>query len=150
MVVFSLDGEEYALPVARVQEIIRFTAPRTIGSTVRWLRGVISLRGRIVPVCDLASRFGRGPTAETAETKIVIVEGAGNVAGVVVDGVSEVLTLAADQVDELPAAGADFQSGVAKVAERLIVLLDPDRLLGGIEDDDALAGAVDDGLQLAA
>ena len=58
LVVFSLGEEEYALPIADVHEIIRYTEPRSVASSVNWVRGVISLRGKIVPVYDLASRLG--------------------------------------------------------------------------------------------
>ena len=58
LVIFSLGNEEYALPITRVQEIIRFTEPRNVASHTAWIRGVINLRGKIVPVCDLAQRLG--------------------------------------------------------------------------------------------
>ena len=58
LVIFSLGSEEYALPITRVQEIIRYTEPRMVASRTAWIRGVINLRGKIVPVCDLAERLG--------------------------------------------------------------------------------------------
>src|SRR5919197_5555904 len=58
LVVFSLGEEEYALPITQVQEIIRYTEPRAVASEAPWIRGVISLRGKIIPVCDLAARLG--------------------------------------------------------------------------------------------
>ena len=143
VVVFALAGEEYAVAVSRVQEIIRYVQPRSIGSSVPWVRGVISLRGRIVPVCDLAARLGTGWTEPGPDTKIVICEAEDSVAGVVVDEVSEVLTLKDDQLDELPAAGAEFQDGVAKVGDRLIVVLSPDRMLRGLAELAAGDGAGD-------
>ena len=84
LVIFSLGTEEYALPITRVQEIIRYTEPRVVASRTAWIRGVINLRGKIVPVCDLAERLGleleRSPVA-----KIVIVETQTGTAGVIVD-----------------------------------------------------------------
>jgi purine-binding chemotaxis protein CheW len=73
LVVFSLQGERYALPIGNVQEIIRYTEPRTIETGVPWVRGVISLRGKIIPICDLASRLGQ-PGAHSDDAKIVIVD----------------------------------------------------------------------------
>src|SRR5437870_4403206 len=88
LVVFSLGEEEYALPIERVQEIIRFTEPRSVASRDPWLRGVISLRGKIVPVCDLAARLGL-PAGQADSAKIEIVETDTGTAGVIVDDVEE-------------------------------------------------------------
>ena len=82
LVVFSLGDEEYALPIADVHEIIRYTEPRSVASSVSWVRGVISLRGKIVPVYDLASRLACARCGDVAEQKIVIVEAATQLAGV--------------------------------------------------------------------
>ncbi len=131
VVVFSLAGKEYALPIARVQEIIRYTKPRSISSGVAWVRGVINLRGRIVPVCDLAARLGTAGLADE-ESKIVIIESSSDIAGVIVDEVSEVLTFDESQVDPLPASGLDFFRAIARLDDRLIVVLDPERMLAGI------------------
>ena len=86
LVVFSLGEEEYALPITDVQEIIRYTEPRAVASESPWIRGVISLRGKIVPVCDLATRLGLPVDGERAN--IVIVETASGTAGVIVDEVA--------------------------------------------------------------
>ena len=74
LVVFSLGSEEYALPITQVQEIIRYTEPRSVGSHIESVRGVISLRGGIVSVYDLATRLGVAPSPLSGETKIVITE----------------------------------------------------------------------------
>ena len=140
VVVFSLGGEEYALPITQVQEVIRFAEPRAIASDVAWVRGVISLRGKIIPVCDLAVRLGSS-LGSSLRAKIVIVEARAGTAGVVVDEVAEVLTIDGAHLDAVPAAGADFIEAIAKVDERLIVLLDPDRLLSGIDSMAAVAAA---------
>ena len=92
LVVFSLGDEEYALPITQVQEIIRYTEPRAVASEEPWIEGVISLRGKIIPVCDLAGRLGLA-NERFDNAKIVIVETAGGTAGVTVDEVEEVLTL---------------------------------------------------------
>jgi purine-binding chemotaxis protein CheW len=98
--VFALGDEEYGLPITQVQEIIRFSQPRTIPNPHASIRGVINLRGRIIPVCDLKRRLNVG-TADVADDacKIVIVESVGGSAGLMVDGVNEVLTVTEDQLE---------------------------------------------------
>jgi len=132
LVVFSLGEEEYALPITQVQEIIRYTVPRAVSSETAWIRGVISLRGKIVPVCDLGSRLGLASEL-ASEAKIVIVETDAGTAGVIVDEVEEVRTVAGDQLETVPVAGTDFIDAVAKVDDRLIILLNPEGLFSGIE-----------------
>ncbi len=124
LVVFSLGDEEYALPITHVQEIIRYTEPRGVASQTPWVKGVISLRGKIVPVYDLAARLGLD--GSRTASKIVIVESDDDMAGVIVGDVEEVLTLTAADLDDVPAAGAACIQAIAKVGDRLVVLLDPE------------------------
>lgn len=132
LVVFSLGDEEYALPITQVQEIIRYTEPRAVASEAAWIKGVISLRGKIVPVCDLGSRLGlRTELADDA--KIVIVETDGGTAGVIVDEVEEVLTVEGGELDSVPAAGTDFIDAIAKIGDRLVILLNPEGIFSGVE-----------------
>jgi purine-binding chemotaxis protein CheW len=129
LLVFSLGEEEYALPVTSVQEIIHYTHPRAVASESHWIKGVISLRGKIIPVADLGARLGL--VTEAGEGgKIVVVESGSVTAGVVVDDVDEVLTIEADQVDAVPAAGTEAIDGIVKIDDRLIILLDLDSLFG--------------------
>jgi purine-binding chemotaxis protein CheW len=130
LVVFSLGEEEYALPIADVHEIIRYTEPRSVASSVDWVRGVISLRGKIVPVYDLASRLGCAGGEDVAEQKIVIVEAAAQLAGVVVDDVAEVITVDSDQLERVPSADEAAIDAIVKLDDRLIVLLSPAGLFG--------------------
>jgi purine-binding chemotaxis protein CheW len=130
LVVFSLGDEEYALPITQVHEIIRWTEPRSVASDEAWVRGVISLRGKIVPVYDLAARLGL-PSERPEHAKIVIVETASDMAGVIVDDVEEVLTVDVDALDTVPAAGDPAIEAIAKIEQRLVVLLDPVGLFGG-------------------
>jgi purine-binding chemotaxis protein CheW len=123
LVVFSIGTEEYALPIGAVHEIIRFTEPRSVASDVPWIRGVIGLRGKIIPIYDLAARLGL--VVEPANGKIVIVETASEQVGVMVDDVQEVLTVSADQLEDMPSAGTDCIEAIAKIGDRLVVLLDP-------------------------
>ena len=131
LVVFSLGEEEYALPINQVQEIIRYTEPRAVASEVTWIRGVISLRGKIVPVLDLGARLGLGEGE--ASGKIVIVETGSVTAGIIVDDVDEVLTIEDGQLDDVPAAGSDSIEGIAKVGDRLVVLLNTEGIFGGVD-----------------
>ncbi len=132
LLVFSLGEEEYALPVTSVQEIIHYTAPRAVASESAWIQGVISLRGKIIPVADLGARLGL--TTEAADGgKIVIVENGSVTAGVVVDDVDEVLTIEDGQLDAVPAAGTEAIDGIVKIDDRLIILLDLDSLFGGLD-----------------
>ena len=132
LVVFSLGDEEYALPITDVQEIIRYAEPRAVASEAPWIRGVISLRGKIIPVCDLAARLGLEADGE-GRANIVIVETANGTAGVIVDEVQEVLTVDESQLDAVPSAGTDFIEGVAKIDDRLVVLLNPNGIFAGVE-----------------
>ncbi len=132
IVVFTLGAEQYALPIQQVHEIIRYSQPRTVASSVSWVRGVISLRGRIVPVFDLAARLG--VTSELSEqTKIVIVETESDIAGVIVDDVEEVLTVEDGQIEEVPGADTELIESIAKLGERLVVLLKPDTIFAGAD-----------------
>ena len=133
LVVFTLGSEEYALPIRQVHEIIRYTEPRSVASSVSWVRGVISLRGKIVPVYDLASRLGCGRSEDVSEQKIVIVEAAAQLAGVVVDDVEEVLTVEDSQLDPVPTAGTASIEAIAKIDDRLVILLDSEGIFGGAD-----------------
>jgi purine-binding chemotaxis protein CheW len=132
LLVFSLGEEEYALPVTSVQEIIHYTHPRAVASEAHWIRGVISLRGKIIPVADLGARLGLMTEAGDGG-KIVVVESGSVTAGVVVDDVDEVLTIEESQLDAVPAAGTEAIDGIVKIDDRLIILLDLDSLFGGID-----------------
>ena len=122
LVVFTLGSEHYALPIQEVHEIIRYTEPRSVASRADWVRGVISLRGRIVPVYDIAARLGISSEL-TEDTKIVIVAAGSETAGVIVDSVEEVLTVEKNQFEEAPGADTTLIESIARVGERLIVLL---------------------------
>jgi purine-binding chemotaxis protein CheW len=132
LVIFSLGSEEYALPITRVQEIIRYTEPRMVASRTPWIRGVINLRGKIVPVCDLAERLGLG-LERSDIAKIVIVETETGTAGVIVDDVEEVLTVDDAQLEDVPSADTAYVDAIAKLDDRLAILLNPDGLLAGLD-----------------
>jgi purine-binding chemotaxis protein CheW len=127
LVVFTLGAEQYALPIKQVQEIIRYKQPRSFTSTDYSVRGVISLRGRIIPVHDLASRLGVS-TELSDHTMIMILETAAQTVGVIVDAVDEVLTVKADQLEQLPNADTTLMDSIAKLGDRLVVLINPSTL----------------------
>jgi purine-binding chemotaxis protein CheW len=127
LVVFSLGSEEYALPIGSVHEIIRFTEPRTVASEAAWIRGVIGLRGKIIPIFDLASRMELG-TVDSQPGKIVIVESGTGQVGIMVDEVEEVLTVSSEQLEDVPSANSDSIEAIAKIEDRLVILLNPEGL----------------------
>jgi purine-binding chemotaxis protein CheW len=128
LVVFSLGSEEYALPIGSVHEIIRFTEPRTVASEAAWIRGVIGLRGKIIPIFDLAARMEL-EIAESEAGKIVIVESGTGQVGIMVDEVEEVLTVSSDQLEDVPSANTDSIEAIAKIEDRLVILLNPEGLV---------------------
>lgn len=131
LVVFSLHGEEYAFPIAGVSEIIRHAAPRPVDSDTPGVRGVIGLRGKIIPVIDLVARLSLPYASfEDGEAgKVVILDTDGRQLGVMVDEVDQVITVAEEQLEEVLSAGSRT-STFAKVDERLIMVLDPAELVG--------------------
>ncbi|MGP0050020.1 MAG: chemotaxis protein CheW [Solirubrobacteraceae bacterium] len=134
VVVFTLGAEQYALPIKQVQEIIRYQQPRSVASHDYSACGVISLRGRLVAVHDLAARLGASSEL-TDESKIVIIETGHKTVGVIVDAVNEVLTVADDQIEDAPGADKTLIDAIAKIEDRLVVLLDPSTIF----NDDQIA-----------
>jgi purine-binding chemotaxis protein CheW len=135
LVVFSLGSEEYALPIGTVHEIIRYTEPRTVASDADWIRGVIGLRGKIIPIFDLAARMELA-NVSSEPGKIVIVESGTGQVGIMVDEVEEVLTVSSEQLEEVPSAASDAIEAIAKIEDRLVILLNPAGLFArsGAED----------------
>ena len=138
LVVFSLGAEEYALPIAAVHEIIRFSEPRSVASEVAWIRGVIGLRGKIIPIFDLAARLELAG-GDTQPGKIVILETGTGQVGVMVDEVEEVLTTESSQLEPVPTANTDTIEAIAKIGDRLVILLNPEGLFAGSPADELAA-----------
>lgn len=128
----SLGDELYALPIEHIREIIEFGGLTKIPMMPAFLRGVINLRGAVVPVVDLSVRFGHERTVIGRRTCIVIVEvvqdDEAQMLGIIVDAVNEVLAVEANQVDARPAFGAriraDFIAGILSQNERFVIVLD--------------------------
>lgn len=134
---FRVAGEEYALGILHVREIIEFSGSTRVPGTPPWIHGVINLRGHVVPVVDLSVRFGTGPTAVTPWTCAVIAElRAGEetmVMGLLADAVSQVLEIDGASIEPAPAFGTaartEYLRGVARAEGKLVLLLDVDCLL---------------------
>jgi len=138
VVVFSLGSAEYALPIGSVHEIIRFTEPRTVASAAAWIRGVIGLRGKIIPIFDLAGRLALEAVG-TEPGKIVIVESGTGQVGVTVGDVEEVLTVGSDQIAAVPTADSEAIEAIARIGDRLVILLNPAGLFARPGADDLAA-----------
>ena len=132
LVVFTLGTEQYALGIQQVHEIIRYSEPRSVASRADWVRGVISLRGRIVPVYDVAARIGVR-TEVSEQSKIVIAEIGTETAGVIVDSVEEVLTVTDEQISATPSADSSLIQAIIRVEGRLVALLTLDCLFPATE-----------------
>jgi purine-binding chemotaxis protein CheW len=141
LVVFSLGAEEYALPIAAVSEIIRFSEPRSVASEVAWIRGVIGLRGKIIPIFDLAARLELPGGDDSEPGKIVILETGTDQVGVMVDEVEEVLTVESNQLEPVPTANTDTIEAIAKIDDRLVILLNREGLFAATPSADELAPA---------
>ena len=135
---FTLGHEEYGLPVLKVREIIKVMDITQVPQVPGHVRGVINLRGKVIPVIDLRRKFGLVATEYTEQTCIIVADvdltPAKVMMGVVVDSVSEVLNIAGPEIDDTPGFGGqnatDYLLGLAKVKGMVKILLDLDRVLG--------------------
>jgi purine-binding chemotaxis protein CheW len=142
---FTLGDETFAMDIRSIREVIQFGSVTDVPLMPPFIRGVINLRGSVVPVIDLFIRFGRLETKVASRTCIVILELTQGEStpemGVMVDNVSEVLSIAASEVEPAPAFGSDiraeFIAGVAKVGDRFVILLDVNHVLS-VEEMSAL------------
>jgi purine-binding chemotaxis protein CheW len=129
---FRLGGEEYAIDILQVQEIRANESVTRIASAPEFIRGVINLRGTIVPIVDLRVKFGFDSAANSAPV-VIILSISDRVIGVVVDAVTDVVNLAADQIRETPEVGgaiaAGFIRGIAPLEGRMLIVFDIARLM---------------------
>ncbi|WP_305043378.1 chemotaxis protein CheW [Geoalkalibacter sp.] len=147
---FKLDREIFALGIAKVREVLDYTAITRVPKTPDFMRGVINVRGGVVPVVDLRVKFGMAPTPQTVNTCIIIVEinleGETTVLGALADQVEEVLDLDPAQIEPAPRIGTrlrtEFIKGMGKRDEQFIIILDIDRVFSG-EELASVAGGED-------
>ena len=138
---FFLADEEYAISVQRVKEIIEYIAITKVPKVPEWIRGVINLRGNVVPVVDLAVRFGLAERPVTKTTCIVVVEmeqdSERTVMGVVADAVNQVIELSPKDIEEPPAFGTrvrlEYLFGMGKLGQKFALILNIDRVLNATE-----------------
>jgi purine-binding chemotaxis protein CheW len=151
---FTVANEMFGIAISSIKEIIEYRAPTDVPMMPGFMRGVINLRGRVVPVIDLSVRFGRAKNDNTRRTCIVIVEIHNDEQqhdiGVVVDAVSAVLEIADADIEPPPQFGAklraDFINGMGKVGEKFVIILDIDCVLS-VEELAMLGGAQPNGGQ---
>ncbi len=146
---FTLAGGEYAVGILKVKEILQYEELTRVPSTPRSIRGVLNLRGSVIPVVDLAVKFGLPEAPVTKRTCVLVVEtafgGIPTVMGLVADAVSEVIELGPDDVEAPPAFGTrvrvDHLVGLGKVGKKFVLLLDIDKVLSADEQDLVAAAA---------
>ena len=134
---FVLGGEEYGVEILKVQEINGLTEATRVPRMPAYVRGVVNLRGRVIPVIDLRRKFGMEMIEDTEKTCNIVVQIAHEneivTMGIIVDDVSEVLNIVAEQIDPPPSFGSgvdvDFITGMGKLEESVVILLDIDRVL---------------------
>ena len=130
---FRLGAEEYGIDILKVQEIRGWEVPTAIAGTPQFIKGVINLRGTIVPIVDLRLKFGLEKANYDEFTVVIILNFARRVVGVVVDAVSDVITLAPQQIRPAPEFGGAldtrFITGLGTVEERMLILADIERLM---------------------
>lgn len=132
-VTFYLENEEYGLPILAVREIIGMVLITPVPQTPSYVRGVINLRGTVIPVIDLRMRFGMKQADSSRENCIIVVRAHGNDTGIVVDRMSEVVNIDSDDIQNPPAMsgdqGTDFILGIGRSTERVKLLLDIDQVV---------------------
>jgi purine-binding chemotaxis protein CheW len=143
LVIFSLGDELYGVDIAAVEGIIKMQAITAVPHAPPFVEGVTNLRGKVLPVIDLRKRFGLNASQATRDSRIVTVEVAGLKVGMVVDGVSEVLRVPEEAIVPpsplVTTVDSAFITGIAKVADRLIILLDLGQVMS-VEEQAQLQG----------
>jgi purine-binding chemotaxis protein CheW len=146
---FVVGGTDFGVPILKVKEILQFEGVTRVPGTPASIRGVINVRGSVVPVVDLGVKFGKGEVPETKRTCVLVVETKALdetlTLGVIADAVSEVVDLADEDIEPPPAFGTgvklDHITGMGKVGKGFVILLDIDRVLTASEADLAAATA---------
>ena len=132
---FTLGHEEYGIDILKVQEIRSYEAPTTIANAPGFIKGVVNLRGVIVPIVDMRIKFGVGDVGYNDFTVVIILNVAGRVVGMVVDSVSDVISLSPEQIRPAPAFGAaldtEYITGLGTIDQRMLILMDIEKLMTG-------------------
>jgi purine-binding chemotaxis protein CheW len=133
LLTFTLGREEYGIDILKVQEIRGYDAVTTIANTPEFIKGVINLRGIIVPIVDMRIKFNLGNVEYNQFTVVIILNLKGRVVGIVVDGVSDVITLTPEQMKAAPqfstALDTRYITGLGTVDDRMIIMVDIERLM---------------------
>lgn len=136
-VIFELGRERYGININQVREIITMQELTSIPKAAEFIRGVINLRGKVIPVYDMAGKFGLEPRPESKSTRIMVVEARGFTVGIIVDEVSEVLRISQEVIEHpsglVAGVSEQFIEGIAKCAERLVIILNLDSALAGAD-----------------
>ncbi|HVL76493.1 MAG TPA: chemotaxis protein CheW [Noviherbaspirillum sp.] len=134
---FKLGKEEYGIDILKVQEIRGYETVTRIANAPEFIKGVVNLRGIIVPIVDMRIKFNLGTPTYDQFTVVIILNIAGRVVGMVVDSVSDVITLAPEQVKPAPEMGTalntDYLIGLGTLDQRMLILVDIDRLMSSAE-----------------
>jgi purine-binding chemotaxis protein CheW len=145
LVTFRLGNEEYAVDILKVQEINRMKEITRVPNTPLYVEGVINLRGKVIPVINLRSKFSLAERDNDTQSRIMIMDIQGITMGLVVDAVSEVLRIPGNIVEPTPPMASnistEFIKGIAKLEDRLIILLDMDMLVGKAEETSLIESA---------
>lgn len=133
MVLFELGSEIYGLDIATVHEIIRMQPITRVPKAPFYVEGVINLRGKVIPVIDMGKRFGLEKVDNNKNNRIVVVNIQDTILGIIVDAVTEVLRIPIDSIepvsDIVTAANSDYLMGIAKLTDKMVILLELDKLL---------------------
>ncbi len=144
LVVFELANEFYGIDIAVVESIIKMQEITQLPQTPAYIKGVTNLRGTVLPVIDLRIRFGLETQRDTKQTRVIIVTMGTVKVGLMVDGVSEVLRISDESIEPLPpmvnSVNSDFLKGIVRLEDRLIILLEVEKVLD-LEEQQALAEA---------
>ena len=134
---FTLGNEEYGIDILKVQEIRGYENPTRIANAPDFLKGVINLRGLIVPIVDMRIKFNLGAAEYNNLTVVIILNIGGRIVGIVVDSISDVITLGAEQIKPAPAMASvldtGYLTGLGAVDERMLILVDIDKLMSSSE-----------------
>jgi purine-binding chemotaxis protein CheW len=137
MISFLVGEEEYGLEILRVKEVIRIREITRLPRAPSFVKGIINLRGDIIPIIDLRDRFGLERREYSQATRVIVVDVEGRLVGMVVDAASQVVRIPADQIEPPPpivgGLSADYVQGVGKLEDRLVILLAIDRILSAQE-----------------